>query len=272
LDTSVIHPAPPLGSPPAATGPDLEQLAIAAYGALRSHPAMLTMLGAPLHDWFAAGGEIRQAMRDVTEAVLAAMPQPPAARAVIDALHDGCAATIAGLETDRAAARAENGRLTAVIDTARPHTPPAGLAPLLYAAYIGRVRAAMPDGIAFADWDQLDDGDPMAAIARDAFTAVAQLALEPVQADYDQAAELISLRAQLADAQERVTLMEGMRDMWREASHQREAIARELLAHIESGTDAIVIPVTLAGYRAALDAKPGSAEIASWEPLTAAAE
>jgi hypothetical protein len=204
LDTSVIHPATPLGSPPAATGPDLEQLAIAAYGALRSHPAMLTMLGAPLHDWFAAGGEIRQAMRDVTEAVLAAMPQPPAPRAVIDALHDHCAETICSLEDRYAQAtaasddlRAEVTRLTAVIDTARPHTPPAGLAPLLYAAYIGRVRAAMP-GIAFADWDQLD-GDPMAVIARDAFTAVAQVALEPVQADYDQAAELLSLRAKVLE-------------------------------------------------------------------------
>jgi hypothetical protein len=199
LDTSVIQPATPLGSPPATPRPDIEQLTIAAYGALRSHPAMLSMLGAPLHDWFAAGGEIRQAMRDVTEAVLAAMPQPPAPRAVIDALHDGCAAAIAGLEASRDVVAAERDHLAKVIDAASgPRVTAADLAPVLWTAYASRIRASLPEGLAahLADWDTLPQ-DHLGDLARESFTAVASMALGQARADYDQAAELI--RAQDAE-------------------------------------------------------------------------
>jgi hypothetical protein len=195
LDTSVIHPATPLGSPPVRR-PGADELGEAALTALRRHPDALALLAAgPAPDWFALGSDAREALRDVADSVAVLLRKP----------GPGPLARYAEQQRAEAARlRAENARLTAVIDAAQPHRTPAELAALLYAAYIGIVRAAMPDGITFADWDQLDD-DPMAVIARDAFTAVAQVALEPVKADYDQAAELLGLRAQLAEAQAELT-------------------------------------------------------------------
>jgi hypothetical protein len=203
LDTSVIHPATPLGSPPVRR-PGADELGEAALTALRRHPDALALLAAgPAPDWFALGSDAREALRDVADSVAVLLRRPG---------DDTLARYAEQQRTEAARLRTEVTRLTAVIEAARPHTTPAELAPLLYEAYIGRVRAAMPPGVAFAGWDQLDDGDPMAFIARDAFTAVAQVALEPVKADYDQAAELHQARADRDAAIQRVGELAIARD------------------------------------------------------------
>lgn len=195
-----VYPQTPLGSPPVRR-PDIDQLAGAAWEALRRHPGVLSLLaGGSLPGWYGLGTDAREAIREVADAVAVLLRQP----------GDDLIAQIAEqrrternqLRTQNTALTAEVERLTAVIGAARPQVTADDLAPVLYAAYIGQLAAQLPPELAgqLAGWDDLP-ADPAGDVALQAFTAIAGVALEQARGDYDQAAELIRLRAMAGAAE-----------------------------------------------------------------------
>jgi hypothetical protein len=189
--TGGVFPETPLGSPPARRpGPD--DLGDAAYEALRANAATIAALAtAPHQGWYALGADSREAVRAIADAVAALLRKPG---------DDTLARYAEQQRAQLAAARQENERLAEVIAAAQPRRPPADLAAAFWAAYAGRIRESGPADLAEAiapTWDAIPD-DEIGKLARLAFADIAQAAAEPTRGDYDDAAELLDLRAKAA--------------------------------------------------------------------------